>query len=85
MAPTVSRLFDTRQQPSALLTPLLGFNEYRACREEGWTIDPSFSVPMPIREKPAETLTALPVDDPPGLYKEWSARRERIFLGSTRK
>lgn len=30
-------------------------------------MEPSFSVPMPIGEKPAETLTALPVDDPPGL------------------
>ncbi len=73
MAPAVSRLLDTRQQPSAELGSLLGFREYKACREDGCTMEPSFSVPMPIREKPADTLTALLVEEPPGLCTQPSA------------
>jgi len=33
-------------------------------------MEPSFSVPIPMRAKPAEMLTALPVDEPPGLYPQ---------------
>jgi hypothetical protein len=45
----------------------VGFIENNACLDDGCTMEPSFSVPMPMRAKPAETLTALPVEEPPGL------------------
>ena len=67
IAPGVSRDAATRQQPSAVMRPRVGFKANRACLEAGCTMDPSFSVPIPTSEKPAETLTALPVDEPPGL------------------
>ena len=43
-------------------------------------MEPSFSVPKPMRTKPAETLTALPVEEPPGLYVSVSDSQEILYL-----
>lgn len=67
MAPGVSNVRAVRHDPLLSMKPRVGFRAYKACREAGCTMDPSFSAPMPMKAKPAETLTALPVDDPPGL------------------
>lgn len=45
-------------------------------------MEPLVSVPIPMKAKPAETLTALPVDEPPGLFLQCqrSKNKTAIFL-----
>jgi hypothetical protein len=51
--------------PSCETSEIVGFMVYKAARLAGMMREPDVSVPMEIGEKPAETQTALPDEDPP--------------------
>ena len=50
------------------IVPTVAFIAYKAARVAGWHIDPSVSVPMDTGANPAATATALPDDEPQGVY-----------------
>lgn len=52
--------------PSMGTSPTVGFKAYSAARLAGVIRDPIVSVPMASALKPDDTLTAEPVDEPPG-------------------
>lgn len=76
IAPGVSSVRAVRHDPLLSIEPRVGLRAYKDCREAGCTMDPSFSAPMPMMAKPAEILTAVPVDDPPRLWVVVSATRK---------
>jgi hypothetical protein len=53
--------------PSSEIVSLVMTSPYKAARDPGRVVDPSASVPIETGAYPAETATAEPTDDPPGL------------------
>jgi hypothetical protein len=50
------------------IRPTVAFRPYRDARVAGCTMDPSVSVAKARGAKPAATLTALPDDEPAGVW-----------------
>lgn len=67
--PTESRLFAIGTTPSMGIVPTAGFKAYSDAREAGATIEPTVSAPRDTMAKPAETSTAEPEDEPPGVLE----------------
>ncbi|KAG9247429.1 hypothetical protein BJ878DRAFT_181937 [Calycina marina] len=63
-APTVSRLVEVRQHPSAVTIQI---RLQAVTSLSGCTTSPLHSVTIPMSAKPTETRTALPVKEPRGL------------------
>lgn len=55
--------------PVVSTDPGVAFIPYNAARVAGCTSEPSVSVPIDTGAKPAATPTALPEDDPQGVWK----------------
>lgn len=64
--PAESKLLLSAKIPSIGTSPTVGFSAYRPARFAGVMSDPIVSVPIARELKPEATLTAEPVDDPPG-------------------
>lgn len=75
MGPVVSRRSEAGKIPCVDTNPRVGRILYSAARFAGVTMEPSVSVPIASGEYPAETPTALPVEDPPGLYEYLSSAK----------
>lgn len=65
--PRLSNVEEMDMTPCDDDDPTETFKAYRAARLAGVLTEPFVSVPMPKGLKPADTPTATPVDDPPGL------------------
>ena len=67
--PTLSNAGDIGWMPAVFTDPGVAFIPYSAARVAGCTSEPSVSVPIDTGAKPAATPTALPEDDPQGVWK----------------
>lgn len=70
--PGVKNVFPAACTPVMSTAPTVTLRLYKASRVAGHTTDPSVSVPTEQGAKPAATPTALPEDDPPGVYSSVS-------------
>ena len=66
MPPAESKVLLNEKMPSMGTRPTVGFNAYSPARFAGVINDPIVSVPIASELNPAATLTAEPVDEPPG-------------------
>lgn len=66
MPPAESKLLLNEKMPSMGTSPTVGLSAYSAARFAGVMSEPMVSVPIASVLKPEATLTAEPVDDPPG-------------------
>lgn len=66
MPPAESKLLLSVKIPSIGTVPTVGFSAYSAARFAGVIKLPIVSVPIASALKPEATLTADPVDEPPG-------------------
>ena len=64
--PAESKLLLSVKIPSIGTSPTVGLSAYNAARFAGVIIEPSVSVPIASALNPEATLTAEPVDEPPG-------------------
>lgn len=64
--PAESKLLLSVKMPSMGTSPIVGFKAYNPARFAGVIREPSVSVPIASALKPDATLTAEPVDEPPG-------------------
>ena len=69
IAPKQSKAGEMPATPLVLLELTVHLRPYKPALVVGWTTEPSVSVPIATGLKPAATPTALPADDPHGVYK----------------